>query len=105
MPLIKNVPWAGPQKPVPKVFARIAKKTVASKIRQKFASVPPSTREVRFAETAEIENKTVVKSAASIRRENLPPRPKSKIKTRSARPGLQFLWRISYAASRLPRGF
>jgi hypothetical protein len=60
---------------------------VASNSRQKFASVPPSAREVRLADTAEIENKIVVNSAANMRGENLPRCSKSKIKTQGYSPG------------------
>ncbi|MDB6033260.1 MAG: hypothetical protein JWM16_3598 [Verrucomicrobiales bacterium] len=41
-------------------------KNVAKQSRQKCASVPPSTREERLPETADIENKIVVTNAASI---------------------------------------
>lgn len=75
-PLTKKTASAGPSKPFPKIFASAPKKTVASKIRQKFASVPPSIRDVRLAETADIENSNVVTRAANTAQQSASPAQK-----------------------------
>jgi hypothetical protein len=67
-PLKMKIQKAAPAVPVPKMFAQTARKTNAAQMRQKLASTPPSRVAVRWAQTADRENSSVVSSAANIRK-------------------------------------
>ena len=67
-PLKMKIQNAAPAVPVPNTFAQMARKTNAPAMRQKFASTPPSRVAVRWPHIAEMENSSVVSSAANIRR-------------------------------------
>jgi hypothetical protein len=64
-PLRRNVGNACPSSPLPNPKAQVPSNSVAATRRQKFASVPPSTRAERCAQTMERANRTVQSSAAN----------------------------------------
>ena len=68
-PLNMNQPGA-PANPVPQVFAQIARKIVASAMRQKLASTPPIFVAVRWPHMAEMANSSAVRKAAIIKPSN-----------------------------------
>lgn len=75
-PLMKKMGNALPESPTPKFSPNNPSKMAAKHIRQKFASVPPSSFADRFPHTADIENRIVVRNAAITRAvfRDAPPR-------------------------------
>ena len=70
MPLARNSGNPTPDNPDPQVYAQAASNTVATVIRQKFASVPPISRADRWPHRTESEKNIVVSNAANTGRES-----------------------------------